>query len=112
MTSPAFKDEYDCIVIGAGPGGCATAAMVAQAGYETLLIEREKLPRFHVGESLMPEAFWCFERLGILDKMRESDFIRKKSVQFVSHSGRESNPFFFEKHDPRENSTTWQVERA
>jgi flavin-dependent dehydrogenase len=40
MTPPAFKDEYDCIVIGAGPGGCATAAMVAQAGYETLLIER------------------------------------------------------------------------
>ena len=112
MISPSFKDEYDCIVIGAGPGGCATSAMVAQAGYDVLLIEREKLPRFHVGESLMPEAFWCFEQLGILDKMRESDFVRKKSVQFVSHSGKESNPFFFEKHDPRECSQTWQVERS
>ena len=112
MTSATFKEHYDCIVIGAGPGGCATAALVAEAGFQTLLVERESLPRFHVGESLMPEAYWCFERLGLLDKMRESTFIRKKSVQFVSHSGRESNPFFFEQHDPRENSTTWQVERA
>lgn len=60
----------------------------------------------------MPETFWSFERLGVLDKMRNSDFIKKLSVQFVSHSGKESRPFFFEKHDPRENSQTWQVERG
>ena len=60
----------------------------------------------------MPETFWSFERLSVLDKMRDSDFVKKLSVQFVSHSGKESSPFFFEKHDPRECSQTWQVERG
>jgi len=104
--------SYDCIVIGGGPAGSATAALVAQAGHRTLLLERQAMPRFHVGESLMPETYWIFERLGVLDKMRRSDFVQKRSVQFVSHSGKESEPFFFHEHDPRECSQTWQVERS
>ena len=106
-----MKDSYDCIVIGAGPAGGTTAALVAEAGCSTLLVEREKVPRFHVGESLMPETYWIFERLGILDAMKSSNFVKKRSVQFVSHSGKESAPFFFDRHDPRECSQTWQVER-
>jgi len=107
-----MKDQYDCIVIGGGPGGCATATLVAEAGCSTLLVEREKVPRFHVGESLMPETFWVFERLGVLEKMKQSSFVKKLSVAFVSHTGAESNPFFFKEHDPRECSQTWQVERS
>ena len=49
--------SYDCIVIGAGPGGSTAAAIVAEQGLSTLLIERDKMPRFHVGESLMPEVY-------------------------------------------------------
>jgi flavin-dependent dehydrogenase len=104
--------EYDCVVVGAGPGGCATAALVAGAGFSTLLVEREQVPRFHVGESLMPETYWTLERLGVLPKMTELGFVRKVGVQFVSHSGKESQPFFFREHDPRESSTTWHVERS
>ncbi|MBP85412.1 MAG: alkylhalidase [Planctomycetaceae bacterium] len=107
-----MKDLYDCVVIGGGPGGCTTAALLAEARCSTLLIEREKVPRFHVGESLMPETYWVFERLGVLEKMKQSSFIKKLSVAFVSHSGAESNPFFFKEHDPRECSQTWQVERG
>jgi len=107
-----MKSAYDCVVIGGGPAGSTTAALTAEAGLSTLLLEREKMPRFHVGESLMPEAYWVFERLGLLDKMRNSDFVKKVSVQFVSGSGKESSPFFFKEHDPRECSQTWQVERA
>ncbi|MFP6649905.1 MAG: tryptophan 7-halogenase, partial [Pirellulaceae bacterium] len=106
------SEHYDCVVIGGGPAGSATAALVAEAGYQTLLLERESVPRFHVGESLMPETYWCFERLGVLDKMKKSDYVQKASVQFVSSTGKESNPFFFEQHDPRKSSRTWQVERA
>ena len=95
-----MKDQYDCLVIGGGPGGCTTAALVAEAGCSTLLVEREKLPRYHIGESLMPETYWTFERLGVLDKMRQASFVKKYSVQFVSHTGRESAPFFFQEHDP------------
>jgi len=109
---PIQSEHYDCVVVGGGPAGSATAALVAEAGYQTLLLERESVPRFHVGESLMPETYWCFERLGVLDRMKKSDYVQKASVQFVSSSGKESSPFFFEQHDPRESSRTWQVERA
>ncbi|MCA9217728.1 MAG: geranylgeranyl reductase family protein [Planctomycetales bacterium] len=108
----ALDEQYDCVVIGAGPAGCTTASLVARAGYSTLLVEREKFPRFHIGESLMPEVYWTLERLGVLPKMRELGFVRKVGVQFVTHKGKESQPFFFQQHDPRESSTTWHVERS
>ena len=60
----------------------------------------------------MPETYWIFQRLGVLDKMKDSSFVRKVRVQFVSPTGSESQPFFFKQHDPRECSATWQVERA
>jgi len=107
-----MKDVYDCIVIGGGPAGSTVGTLVAEAGFSTLVLEREKMPRFHVGESLMPETYWTLERLGVLEQMKRSDFVKKVSVQFVSHSGKESQPFFFKEHDPRECSQTWQVERA
>ncbi len=107
-----MKSSYDCVVVGGGPGGSTVAALVAEAGFDTLLLERDKFPRFHVGESLMPETYWTFKRLGVLDKMKQSDFVKKCSVQFVNGSGRESQPFFFDQHDPHECTQTWQVERA
>jgi flavin-dependent dehydrogenase len=107
-----MKNAYDCIVMGAGPAGCAAAALVAEAGYSALLLEREKLPRFHVGESLMPETYWTLKRLGVLEQLKRSKFVRKLGVKFVSGDGRESQPFFFREHDPRECVETWQVERA
>ena len=75
------KRSYDCLVIGAGPGGCATASIVAEQGLATLLIERDKMPRFHVGESLMPECYWLFERLGILNDIKRMGFTKKHGVQ-------------------------------
>src|SRR5262249_32037146 len=73
---------------------------------------RDLEPRRKVGESLMPETYWVFERLGVLDAMKRSPFVQKVGVQFVSSSGRESSPFLFTRHDPRECSRTWHVERA
>ncbi|GAA4467708.1 NAD(P)/FAD-dependent oxidoreductase [Novipirellula rosea] len=107
-----MKSSYDCVVIGGGPGGCTAAAIVAQSGHSTLLIEREAFPRFHVGESLMPESYWPLERLGLIERMKDARFQVKKSVQFVSHHGNESAPFFFRQHDMRDCSDTWQVERS
>lgn len=108
-----LKSEYDCVVIGAGPAGGTAAALVAEAGNSTLLVEREKMPRFHVGESLMPEVYWTLDRLGVVDKLKaEAGFTTKNGVQFVTHSGKESRPFFFQEHDQRESSLTWHVQRA
>ena len=104
--------DYDCIVIGGGPSGSTTAALVADAGYRVLLVERDVEPRRKVGESLMPETYWVFERLGVLDAMKSGLFTQKVGVQFVSSSGKESSPFVFTRHDPHECSRTWHVERA
>ena len=103
--------SYDCIVIGAGPGGCTAAALVAESGYSTLLVERDKLPRFHVGESLMPESYWIFERLGITHELDKAGFTRKHGVQFVSAKDKESAPFIFRDHDDRDCSESWHVKR-
>ena len=107
-----MKSAYDVIVVGAGPAGSTAAAITAMGGLDTLLVERDAFPRFHVGESLMPECFWPFERLGLNGRIREAGFQIKKSVQFVTSNGRESTPFFFRDHDDRECADTWQVERA
>ena len=107
-----IDNEYDCIVMGGGPAGTTAAALVAEAGYRTLLVERETFPREHVGESLMPETFWTFQRLGVLDRMQKSAYPKKVGVQFVNSTGKESSPFFFRSHDDRESSETWHVDRA
>lgn len=107
-----MKSSYDCVVIGGGPAGCSAAAVVAEAGFDCLLIEREAVPRFHVGESLMPETYWPLERLGLNERIRRCGWQTKKSVQFVTHRGTESEPFFFRQHDDRDCSETWQVERS
>jgi flavin-dependent dehydrogenase len=109
---PVVQDHYDVIVIGAGPAGSSTATLLAQAGHDVLLLERSQIPRFHVGESLIPDTYWTLERLGVLDELRHSAFPKKYSVQFVSENGRESAPFYFDEWNPHESSQTWQVERG
>lgn len=104
--------QYDCLVMGGGPAGSTLATLVARAGFKTLLVEREKLPRPSVGESLMPETYWVFKRLGVLDKLKASSYPKKVGVQFVNSTGKESAPFFFSSHDPRECSQTWHVDRG
>lgn len=107
-----MQTSYDCVVVGGGPAGGTAASIVAEAGYRTLLIERDEIPRFHVGESLMPETYWPLERLGLSERVRQAGWQIKKSVQFVTHRGTESEPFFFRTHDDRDCSDTWQVERG
>jgi flavin-dependent dehydrogenase len=76
------------------------------------LYERETFPRYHIGESLIPETFWVLERLGVLPHLRESRFVRKESVQFVTGTGKLSEPFYFPDNKPHESSRTWQVLRS
>jgi flavin-dependent dehydrogenase len=100
------------IVIGGGPSGTTAATLIAQKGYRVRLFEREKFPRFHIGESLIPQTYWVLKRLNMLPKMKSSHYIKKYSVQFVGSSGRLSEPFYFVDHKPHESSQTWQVRRS
>ena len=102
----------DVVVIGGGPAGATTSTLIAQAGFKVRLFERAHFPRFHIGESLIPETYWVLKRLNMLEKMKKSHFVEKCSVQFVSQHGRISEPFYFTDHNPHECSQTWQVVRS
>src|SRR2546422_7464045 len=84
MTIP---NHCDALIIGAGPAGCAAAAILAENGRRVLVLEREKFPRYHIGESLIPFTFHPLQRLGLIEKMRGSAFVKKYSVQFIAPNG-------------------------
>ena len=102
----------DVIVIGGGPAGSTVSTLLAQQGVKVQLFERERFPRFHIGESLIPETYWVLKRLNMLEKMQKSHFVKKYSVQFVNASGKLSAPFYFHDNKPHECSQTWQVVRS
>src|SRR3954464_5341924 len=102
----------DVVVIGGGPAGSTVSTLLAQQGLNVELFERDRFPRFHIGESLIPETYWVLKRLNMLPKMQQSPFVRKHSVQFVNAQGRESAPFYFRDNKPHECSQTWQVVRS
>lgn len=112
VASAAPRTNPHVIVIGGGPAGSTVSTLIAQKGYKVVLLERERFPRFHIGESLIPETYWVLKRLNMLPKMKNSHFIKKYSVQFVSESGRLSAPFYFHDNKPDECSQTWQVKRS
>lgn len=105
-------DTYDVIVIGGGPAGSTVAALLAEKGRRVVLFEKEKFPRYHIGESLMPYCWFPLERLGVLEEIERIAFTKKQSVQFVGQDGRQSQPFYFFQHMDHPCSTSWQVERA
>lgn len=104
--------EYDAIVIGGGPAGSTAAALIAEYGHKVLLLEREPMPRYHIGESLIPYTWFTLNRLGVIDRMRQSANPKKYSVQFVSITGKVSQPFYFFQTITHECAVTWQVVRS
>ena len=112
MTQMSAPTQYDVIVIGAGPAGSTAAALLAEKGRHVLVLEKEKFPRYHIGESLMPFCWFTLNRLGVVEEMDRIAYVKKYSVQFVTPDGRQSQPFYFFQHYDHPSAITWQVERA
>lgn len=76
----------DVVVIGGGPAGSTVATLLSMRGYRVVVLEKERFPRDHVGESLLPYCYRIFEQLGVLDSMTRR-FVRKPGVRFVDIDG-------------------------
>jgi flavin-dependent dehydrogenase len=107
-----MNTDYDVIVIGGGPAGSTIASILSREGRKVVLFEKERFPRHHIGESLMTDTYFTFQRMGLLEKMKASPFVQKYSVQFANPAGRESRPFYFFEANHHESAVTWQVTRA
>src|SRR4029078_2720197 len=108
-----MSNDYDAILIGGGPSGSCASAILAEYGHRVLVIEQQKFPRYHIGESLIPFTFGPLERIGMIPKMKASHFVKNSSANFVQPDGRRSVPFyFFTRYDRNPVAQTWQVLRS
>lgn len=82
-----IKRKYDAIVIGGGPGGSSASTFLAKKGYSILVLEKERFPRFHVGESLIPGALELLWELGVDETVERAGFIHKPGGNLATHLG-------------------------
>jgi flavin-dependent dehydrogenase len=107
----------DVIVIGGGPGGSTAATLLARRGFSVTLLERERFPRFQIGESLLPYNNDLFERLGVAGQLdhalAQGTFFPKYGAEFVTGDGTISNIFRFDRNLSDERyHRSFQVKRA
>lgn len=102
--------DIDVLVIGAGPSGCVSASILHQSGLKVLVVEKEKFPRFVIGESLLPRSMETLERAGFVDALKQKGFQEKFGAKFVRNN--EVCDFNFSDQFTKGWNWTWQVPRA
>jgi flavin-dependent dehydrogenase len=101
----------DVVVIGGGPAGSTIAALLAERGWDVAVLERDRHPRFHIGESLLPHNNRLFERLGVLDEIREVGIVKNGAV-FNSPAHATPRTFYFADAIDPSAPSAFQVHRA
>lgn len=107
-----MESLYDAIIIGGGPGGSTAGTALAQAGKRVLILERERFPRFHVGESLIPYGNEEMRALGVWPKLERAGFMPKFGAEFVTGNSTASTRILFGRYLKSEYAQTFQVERS
>ncbi len=103
---------FDVAIIGGGPAGSTAATLLAQRGRSVLVLEREKFPRFHIGESLLPFSMATFSRLGVAGKIEAAGYVVKHGAEVSSSDGERETRFYFKNAFRSPAATAIQVPRA
>lgn len=103
--------DCDVLVIGGGPGGAATATLLAARGWRVVLAEKARHPRFHIGESLLPLSQPLFERLGVAEAVARIG-MPKCGAEFVPPDERPNQRYYFADALDRGFPMAFQVKRA
>ncbi len=106
-----MQPEYDVAIIGGGPAGSTAGILLAQAGRRVVIVEREKFPRFHIGESLLPYSVATFDRLGVREEL-DRWAVDKRGAEIATACGSRVVKFLFENGFRLRHRRAYQVERA
>lgn len=104
-------DIYDVAIIGGGPAGSTAATLLAKCGRRVIVFEREKFPRFHIGESLLPFSMQAFDRLGVREKL-DRTFLPKFGGEIMSACGSRGVKFYFKDGFRSQRDRSYQVTRS
>jgi flavin-dependent dehydrogenase len=102
---------YDVAIIGGGPAGSTAATLLAKASRRVIVLEREKFPRFHIGESLLPFSTQAFDRLGVREKL-DRTFLPKFGAEIVAACGTKGVKFYFKDGFRTRRDRAYQVTRS
>jgi flavin-dependent dehydrogenase len=105
------NDMYDVAIIGGGPAGSTAATLLAKAGRRVIVFEREKFPRFHIGESLLPFSIQTFDRLGVREKLDQT-FLPKFGGEIMAACGTRGVKFYFKDGFRSQRDRAYQVTRS
>src|SRR5438309_2845099 len=103
---------YDVAIIGGGPAGSTAAALLARAGRRVVVFEREKFPRFHIGESLLPFSMKAFTRLGLHEKFLRAGFVKKYGGEIIGACSDNGTKFYFKDGYRSQTDHSYQVTRG
>jgi flavin-dependent dehydrogenase len=101
----------DVLVIGGGPAGATVSALLAERGWKVVVLEKDRHPRFHIGESLLPHNNPLFERLGVLEEVRRIGLV-KNGAQFCSMYHGKAETFYFRQALDKSQPSGFEVHRA
>lgn len=104
------NETTQVLIIGAGPAGSVAAALLRQQGRQVLMLEKQRFPRFSIGESLLPQSMEYLEQAGMLRAVVEAGFQHKNGAAFAC-DGRHT-AFDFRNKSSLGWGTTYQVQRA
>ncbi|MGB0402835.1 MAG: NAD(P)/FAD-dependent oxidoreductase [Salibacteraceae bacterium] len=103
-------EKVDVLVIGAGPSGAVSSAYLNKEGLKVKVVEKQKFPRFVIGESLIPRCMDHFREVGLFDVLNQQGYQKKFGARFIRHG--QVCEFDFSKQFTQGSSWTWQLPRA